>query len=167
MTDEEIITQIKASEGWPAFTIHPHDFGGPTKGGVTLETLRLWRRDPQVTVNELRKLTEEEADAIYAVLYLKPFEAIQDAELRHYLVDLGVLRGPRKAAQMLQDIVGAESDGWIGPKTLAAMSHFEPHDLLVMLIGARFAHIAQRVRDDPTQRRWEPGWRARNREFLT
>ena len=166
MTDVQMIAAIKRSEGWPKFTDHPHDLGGPTRGGITLETLRVWRRDPTLTVADLKALEESEADAIYQFLYLQPFASIAAPKLRHYLTDLGVLRGPRKAAQMLQDIVGVEADGWIGPKTLAAMQPFAKH-LLVMLIGSRFSHIAARVRENPTQEWARKGWRNRNAEFLS
>lgn len=165
MTDERIIAAIKRAEGWPAFTDKPHDLGGPTKGGITLDTLRVWRNYRYVSVDDLKALKEDEADAIYQFLYVQPFYVITDQALRHYLIDLGVLRGPRRAAQMLQEIVGVEADGRIGPVTLKAMKPFAKH-LLVMLIGSRFTHIEGRVREDPTQRTFRNGWRKRNTRFL-
>jgi lysozyme family protein len=97
---------------------------------------------------------------------VQPFATIPDPKLRHYLIDLGVLRGPRRAAMMLQDIVGARpADGWIGPKTLKALERYKTH-ALVMLIGSRFTHIEQRVRDNPTQEENRNGWRNRNDSFL-
>lgn len=166
MTDVQILTAIKRAEGWPTYTNHPEDLGGATKGGITLQTLRVWRHRPDTSVADLKALTEAEADAIYQFLYVQPFAAIPDHALRHYLIDLGVLRGPRKAAMMLQDIVGVEADGWIGPKTLAAVATFDAEQVLVMLIGARFVHMAQRVRDLPSQAKFLKGWRNRNRSFL-
>ena len=84
--------------------------------GITAVTLGEWRRlGRPATRDEVKALTRDEAKAIYAVHYLRPFDPIADPSLRHYLIDLGVLRGPRKAAQMLQGVVGAETDGWIGP----------------------------------------------------
>jgi lysozyme family protein len=165
MTDLEILADIKRSEGWPQYTDHPADAGGATKGGITLATFRTWRRDFTLTGADLRQLTEEEADAIYQFLYLQPFAMVADSALRHYLIDLGVLRGPRKAAMMLQDIVGVDADGWIGPQTLAAVEKYAQH-VLVMLIGARFTHIAQRARENVTQKVFVQGWRNRNERFL-
>lgn len=165
MTDTEILASIKKSEGWPAYTDHPNDLGGPTRGGITLATFRMWRRDHTLTAADLRVLTEAEADAIYQFLYLQPFTAITDQALRHYLIDLGVLRGPRKAAMMLQEIVGVDADGWIGPETLTAMTRYAKH-LLVLLIGSRYTHIAARVRENPTQKVFAQGWRNRNDRFL-
>lgn len=165
MTDVAIIAEIKRSEGWPKFSNHPHDLGGPTKGGITLETFRVWRKDPTLTAADLKNLSESEAEAIYQFMFVQPFAAIASPKLRHWLIDIGVLRGPRKAAMMLQDIVGVDADGWIGPQTLKAMQPYAKH-LLAMLIGSRFTHIAQRVRDNPTQQTFRNGWRNRNDRFL-
>ena len=166
MIDTQIIAAIKKAEGWPKCTDHPHDLGGPTKGGITLETLRLWRHDPLVTVADLKALQEPEANAIYQFLYLQPFDALRFAPaLRHYCIDLGVLRGPRRSAMVLQEIVGADADGWIGPQTLKAIEPFKRH-VLVMLIGSRFTHIEGRIRENPTQKTFRNGWRNRNASFL-
>jgi lysozyme family protein len=164
VTDADILDAIIKAEG--GYVDHAADLGGPTNMGITAATLGEWRRlGRNATRAEVKALTRAEAEAIYAVRYLRPFDAIQDADLRHYLIDLGVLRGPRKAAQMLQDVVGVEADGWIGPETLKAMKPFARH-LLVMLIGIRFAHIAERVRELPSQKAFMAGWRNRNARFL-
>jgi len=164
MNDRDILAAIIANEG--GYVDHPADAGGPTNMGITAATLGEWRLLGRVaTREEVQALTRQEAEAIYAVRYLSPFRDIEDAKLRHYLIDLGVLRGPRKAAQMLQAQVGTEQDGWIGKETLAAMVPLAAH-LLVLLIGARFAHIEQRVLENPSQAAFRDGWRARNRRFL-
>jgi lysozyme family protein len=167
MTDEKIIDDIEKSEGWPKYTNHPNDLGGPTKGGITLNTLRAWRNNPNTSIADLMALSREEARAIYQFMFVQPFALITDGSLKHYLVDLGVLRGPRKAAIMLQMIVGARPfDGWIGPVTLKAMKPFTPRDLKVMLIGSRFTHIETRVLENETQEWARNGWRNRNGKFL-
>jgi len=165
MTDIQIIDAIEKQEGWPKFTNRADDLGGPTKGGITLTTLRAWRNNPKLQIADLKALERPEARAIYQFMFLQPFVAILDPALRHYCIDLGVLRGPRKAAMMLQDIVGVPADGWIGPKTIAALQPFKRH-ALVMLIGARFVHIEDRVRENPSQIWARDGWRNRNRSFL-
>lgn len=166
MTDAHIIDAIEKNEGWPKINRHPHDLAGGDKGGITLGTLRTWRNDPTLTFADVEKLERVEARAIYQFMFVQPFAAIPDPKLRHYLIDLGVLRGPRKAAMMLQDVVGARpADGWIGPKTLNAIAPFKRH-VLVMLIGSRFTHIEQRVRENATQEWARNGWRNRNAAFL-
>lgn len=165
VTDAQIIDGIEKREGWPTFTDLTADKGGPTKGGITLDTLRAWRTNTHLDADDLRALERPEARAIYQFLFVQPFAAIKDDALHTYLIDLGVLRGPRKAAMMLQDIVGVEADGWLGPKTVAAIAPLKKH-VLVMLIGARFTHIAQRVREHPEEQGFKNGWRNRNRSFL-
>lgn len=167
MTDPELIDDIERREGWPVYTDLPDDLGGPTKGGITLATLRAWRRNPVTTVASLITLERPEARAIYQFLFLQPFATLRpiDEAVYAFCVDLGVLRGPRRVALMLQEIVGATQDGWIGPHTLTALAPFKAH-LLVMLIGYRFAHIEQRVREQPSQRKFRAGWRSRNASFL-
>lgn len=166
MTDAQIIDAIEKNEGWPKYSNRADDLGGPTKGGITLATLRAWRNDARLTAADLRQLERPEARAIYQFMFLQPFAAITDPALRHYLIDLGVLRGPRKAAIMLQDVVGARpADGWIGPKTVKAIAPYKRH-VLIMLIGSRFTHIEQRVRENPTQEWARNGWRNRNGSFL-
>lgn len=165
-TDAAIIDRIETNEGWPTYTNHPDDLGGPTKGGITLMTLRAWRNDATLTIADLLALGRPEARAIYQFMFVQPFALIPDEPLRAYLIDLGVLRGPRQAAIMLQEIVGAQpADGWIGPKTITTMKPFSRH-ALVMVIGARFIHIEARVRENPSQATFRTGWRNRNATFL-
>ncbi len=167
MTDAQIIDQIEKNEGWPKYSNRTFDLGGPTKGGITLGTLRVWRGNAALGIEDLKKLERTEARAIYQFMFVQPFASITDDALRHYMIDLGVLRGPRRAAMMLQEIVGARPfDGWLGPKTLQAMSAFDANDIKVMVIGYRFAHIEQRVVQDPTQEWARNGWRNRNASFL-
>lgn len=163
--DEAILTSVKRNEGWPKYTNRASDLGGPTKGGITLDTFRTWRKSPKLTATDLQRLTEPEADAIYRWMFIRPFDLLPEP-LKPYMVDLGVLRGPHAATTMLQDIAGVEADGWIGPVTINALDVFGITTVLVMIIGARFEHIAQRVRDNPTQAEYVNGWRARNQRFL-
>lgn len=166
MTDKDILAAIIRNEG--GYVDHPDDLGGPTNMGITALTLGEWRRlGRPATRDEVRTLTRGEAEAIYAVRYLQPFAALKtvDEQLRHYCIDLGVLRGPRRAAMVLQEIVGADADGWIGPKTLAAIRPLQPH-VLVMMIGSRFTHIEGRIKENSTQKVFRNGWRNRNRRFL-
>jgi lysozyme family protein len=164
MTDDQVIDDIEVKEGWPKFSNRRNDV--PTKGGITLETLRVWRRNPKANVAYLQNLTRQEARAIYQFMFLQPFDAVAEDRLRHFLVDLGVLRGPRAAAIMLQEIVGADQDGWIGKKTLEAMEQFTPDEIRVMMVGYRFAHIEAHLRKHPEDKEYRSGWRRRNASFL-
>lgn len=164
MTDADIIDRIELAEGWPKFTAKAND--PPTKGGITLDTFRVWRRDSTLTSADLRALERPEARAIYQFMFVQPFSLVTDDSLRYYLTDLGVLRGPRRAAMVLQEIVGVQPvDGWIGPRTMTGVALFQPN-VLVMMIGSRFTHIEQHIREQPDDAEYRNGWRNRNAGFL-
>ncbi len=123
MTEHELITDIMTAEGWPKFTNHPADRGGPTKGGITLATLSAWRRRP-VTAADVEALQEAEVRDIYTHRYVRgpKFDQIADPALRLSVIDAGVLMGQPTAARLLQQAVGVTADGIIGPRTLAAVN---------------------------------------------
>ena len=69
LTDDEIIDSIEVSEGWPKYTDHPDDKGGPTKGGITLATLEHWRQRP-CDKEDLKQLDRHEARQIYQKMFI-------------------------------------------------------------------------------------------------
>jgi lysozyme family protein len=96
MTVDQIIDEILRREGWPKYTNRASDRGGPTKGGITLATLRAWRAaQPYVSAADVEALTEAEVRTIYRHRYvIEPgYAAIADAALRGVVVDCAVLYG--------------------------------------------------------------------------
>lgn len=171
----DVIADIIRREG-PEFTDDPDDKGGPTRWGITGETLCEDRRDtggyvPQ-TDEEIREavraLTEEEAREIYQRRYIeKPrFGDIKDRELRALVVDTGVLHGRHRAARWLQGVVGVETDGWVGDITLGAVNgrHWRP--IYKKLLARRYQGFSDYVQSVPSQLKWLEGWVNRANEFL-
>ena len=113
---------------------HPADKGGPTCFGITEAVARAnGFRQP------MRKLSREEAAAIYRRLYwLRPrFNdvAMRSGRIAAELFDTGVNMGPAVAITFLQraltalnrngrDYADLVPDGRIGPQTLAALDRF-------------------------------------------
>lgn len=126
MTTDSIITDILRREGWPKYTNHPADRGGPTKGGITLLTLEV-HRNRRCTVDDLKNLTEEEARKIYYVKFCRRWEKIADEPLRIFLIDYSVNSGEDDAVMALQTglkSIGAypnRIDGSWGPGTEAGV----------------------------------------------
>jgi lysozyme family protein len=61
---DTILDEIIRREG--GYVNHPADRGGPTKYGITAQTLGRWRKlDRPATATEVKALTETEARAIY------------------------------------------------------------------------------------------------------
>ena len=120
MTTGEILDEVLRREG--GYVDHPHDRGGPTHYGITRATLAGWRK-AAVTAEDVQRLTEAEARAIYQRQYVEApgFDQIVDPRLRALLVDYGVHSGPRRAIMDLQRAAGVTVDGTIGPQTLAAV----------------------------------------------
>ena len=109
---------------------HPDDPGGATNLGITHLTLADWR-GRSVTKDDVRALQRAEAEEIYRARYWNALNCDRLAPGVDLVVfDFGVNAGPGRAARMLQRIVGAATDGQIGPKTLAAAARQAPETLI-------------------------------------
>jgi lysozyme family protein len=175
MTTDEIITGILAREG-SEFTDDPVDAGGPTKYGITLRTLRAYRGDDTLTAADVKALTEAEAREVYAKRYIHDtgFDQILDPWTRAFVVDMGVLQGPRAATLLLQRALRTVAvDGVFGDETLAAVNRAPMNGLKKNLITLRLQHLlacalADVPRDviDRTDLKFLKGWINRVATFL-
>ena len=105
------------------------DPGGETRFGVSK------RAYPQV---DIRNLTLPDAKAIYLRDYwLKAgCDKVPDV-LSYDLFDMAVNQGVGVAIRTLQDAVGVEQDGVLGPVTLAAIAQMDTPRLLFRFVAAR------------------------------
>ena len=167
MTDDDIIREIIRREG--GYVDDPADPGGPTRYGITLFTLRYWRKR-DVTAADVQGLTEAEAREIYRALYLeKPAFAkyVSDPELRGLLVDSAVNHGPRDAVKFLQRAVGAVADGILGPQSFAAMLRAgSARRIYFLVLAERIAYSGRIITDLPRRSKFAAGWSNRAAEFL-
>ena len=161
--DEQIARAIMKREGWPKVVNDADDLGGLTKGGITYVSAVAFFGP--LTRTQFESLTDNDAVVFYTMVHIRPFDTITHARLREYVIDLGVLRGVRQAVRMLQAIVGTEVDGWLGPKTRAAITSFGPAKVLAWCIGARLWHIQTRIDANATQAKFRKGWRTRTLSF--
>ena len=136
---------------------HPKDPGGATNLGITLGNFRRYVK-PGGTKADLRRLTVDQAGVVYRRRY---WDAVLGAVLQlgidYAVFDYAVHSGPRKAVTELQKLVGANPDGVIGPKTLAAVQKANAAALIEDYCAGRFAYL-QRLKGWPTFGR---GWTAR------
>ena len=171
--DAAIIDRLIDREG--GFVDDPDDAGGATNMGITGRTLRRWIREAGGQVPKLGAETREavkalrrpEVRAIYRKFYLERWrvDRIRSDGLREHLLDCVVLYGP-KAIRWMQRFLGVKADGIIGPITLLAITRGGPAVVSWELVKARLMHTARRVKKQPDQAKFLPGWTARALKFL-
>lgn len=119
----------------------PDDPGGPTNMGCTIATLGSWR-GTEVTAQDVKDLTKDEARAIFLARY---WQAVRGDQLPSgidlYVGDMAILQGPGAAARILQQVVHTEDDGFIGPKTIEACRKIAPLQILLDLHDARMEYL--------------------------
>jgi lysozyme family protein len=138
----------------------PNDHGGRTKFGIS-ET-----SNPEAWADG--HVTEAEAREIYTRKYVKGpgFDKIADPLLQAQLVDFGVNSGPQLAIMKLQECVGADVDGILGPQTLHLLEGIYSPGINNRLVSARIKMIGRIVTKNPSQLKWLNGWINRALEFL-
>jgi uncharacterized protein (TIGR02594 family) len=156
---EIALSHVLAMEG--GWTDDPHDPGGPTNKGITLAVYARERSIEVTTQNlaelksALRAIPDTLVRSIYEGRYWQPARcpALRPSlALMHF--DAGVNHGVGTAARILQEALGVEIDGEIGPITLGAARIAEPRQAL-----ARYAAIRrQRYRALPHFWRFGRGW---------
>jgi lysozyme family protein len=127
---------VLAREG--GYVDHPLDKGGPTNFGVTQATFDRWLASKGKPPRPVKEITDEEVAAVYHADYwlASKCDALPwPASLAHF--DAAVNHGPLRAAYMLQEALGVEADGKIGPKTLAAAAAIHPSELVDRLLWIR------------------------------
>jgi lysozyme family protein len=163
-----ILEDVLDREGWPKYTEHPNDKGGPTKGGITLRTLESWRHR-RCTRAELKRLPKVEALAILTRRYAEAngIQRVPDLSLRTQVIDNAVLSGPFIAVKDFQTVLNVSVDGIIGPKTLAALDDSTPELIGRKLAVQRSLRLARHVAKHPDQIVFLVGWLRRSLSFLT
>lgn len=156
---ELALNHVLAMEG--GWTDDPHDPGGPTNKGITLAVYARERGIEITSANlaelksDLRAIPDTLVRSIYEARYWQPARcpALRPSlALMHF--DASVNHGVGAAARFLQEALGVEIDGEIGPITLGAASIADPRQAL-----ARYAAIRrQRYRALPHFWRFGRGW---------
>ncbi|MFO1169366.1 MAG: TIGR02594 family protein [Hyphomicrobiaceae bacterium] len=125
------LAHVLALEG--GYTDDPRDPGGPTHAGITLATLAadrgiaLGAASRARLITTLKTLTPAEIAGIYRRRYWQAARCPQmPAPLALMHFDCAVNQGPGRAAWLLQDALGTEVDGEIGPDTIASARRADP-----------------------------------------
>jgi uncharacterized protein (TIGR02594 family) len=159
---ERALTHVLEMEG--GYDEDPYDPGGPTNLGITLaEFVR--DKGVQLTSDNFAAMKAElkaiPRDTVRRIYHDNYWQAAACPELPPGLAlfhfDAAVNQGVAGAARMLQQAVGSEVDGEIGPLTLAAVASHPVDEAL-----AAYAEVRrQRYRALPTFWRFGKGWLSR------
>ncbi|RVT89510.1 glycosyl hydrolase 108 family protein [Sphingomonas crocodyli] len=143
-----------------------------SKYGVTGATLAAFRKVPRVTAIDMALLKKAEAVRIGVHLYYEQpdFDLLPWNQLTASLVDMGWGAGPGQATRLFQRMIGANDDGRMGPRTVAAFHQFvKAHGLMDAAVRwgeARAAFYERIIAVRPTNAKYRNGWRNRTASFL-
>lgn len=139
------------------FVNHPSDPGGMTNLGCTKKVWEEWV-GRTVDENTMRALTPGDVAPLYKKKY---WDAVKGDELPDgvdYIVfDTAINSGPGRAIKFLQGCVGADMDGALGPKTMAAVQAADPKKLVEDYALRRLSFL----QDLPTWGTFGKGWARR------
>jgi lysozyme family protein len=120
----------------------PRDPGGRTSRGILQREWDVWRLSHPGLPSDVWQAPQDQVEAIYKQKY---WDALSCDELPsgvdYAVFDYGVNSGLSRAAKVLQRLVGADVDGEIGPKTIAATLPVDPKTLVGQICDERLAFL--------------------------
>ena len=176
---EEFYKQTEIREG-KIFTDYPTDKGGPTKLGITQDSLNdyhAWKEGKAKSIpTDAKNLTPEDARTIYKEFYHDRYRVgeIVDPKMAEHIFDINVNPGPDRAARWAQQeinrVTGADvkMDGIMGSKTIHALNTLNPEQRRQVMNGIadkRETFYNRRAEGEPDQKDYLPGWINRAQSF--
>ncbi|MBL4859403.1 MAG: glycoside hydrolase family 108 protein [Acinetobacter sp.] len=135
MSFKKAIAHVLKHEG--GFVDHPKDPGGATNLGITLKTLRAWRKQHS-DIDDIKNLTYNEAKDIYRANYWDKCRCGEmPAGVALMVFDGAVNHGPSQSTKFLQRALRVSADGAIGPITLTAANNTNSKKLLLEVAAQR------------------------------
>lgn len=144
------------------YTWHKADKGGPTNKGITIATFRQFYGKGK-TINDLKRLTDEQWDYIFKRGFWLPFKAdnITSQGIANICVDWAWASGTVTAIRQVQRLLRVSVDGKVGPQTVNAINNADAKTLFKRIKEQRIVFVENIVKRDPTQKRWLDGWKNR------
>lgn len=140
----------------------PDDAGGATNQGITQRVYDAWRADHELPMQEVRRMSAWERDSIYRERYWdRVCGEHLPAPVDLVVFDAGVNSGPTRAAKWLQELVGADADGLIGPQTLKLVAQQDPYELAAAFCECRLRFVRELAQRKPSQQKFLRGWERR------
>lgn len=157
---KKLIPFILRWEG--GFVDDPLDRGGATNKGITIGTFRHFF-GAAATVAQLKNISDAQWLRIFRAGYWDPWRAdeIVNQSIADIVVDWAWASGTKTSIRQVQKLLGVTADGVVGPVTLAAIAAAPPRELFDKIHSARVAFVDDIVRRNPSQKRFEKGWKNR------
>ncbi len=163
---------MMAHEG--GYVNDPDDPGGETYKGVARKIHSKW--NGWTNVDMLKRQTgfpanldkDLELQSAISDFYRITFwdrmkgDQISDQEVASSIFDFGVNAGMGTSASLAQLVIGAKTDGVIGPKSIEALNSFSPEHFLSAFTVAKIARYISIVKKRPTSRKYFYGWICRS-----
>lgn len=142
------------------------DRGGATNYGITQSTYSTWLEMRGKPLRGVIDITMGDVRAIYQEYFWEPIKArLLWQPLDLVLFDASVQHGPGRAARWLQQVVGSEQDGRVGPRTLTSLLNYTAEngkrETIQHYMDIRSAFYAQIIANDPSQEQFKRGWKNR------
>jgi len=148
----------------------PDDPGGETYKGVARKIFSKW--DGWTKVDILKRQTgfpanldkdpelQQNVSDFYRVTFWDKMngDQIANQDIANSIFDFGVNAGSGTSSSLAQMVVGAKSDGVIGPDSISAINNFDPDHFLASFTVAKIARYVNIVKKRPTSRKYFYGW---------
>lgn len=166
---EKAIANVISHEG--GYVWAEHDSGGETNFGITDKLDGLIDRMADVDGDGdgdvlIFNLSKEQAKQIYKREFWNKIQGdlINDQQVANIVFDAFVNSG-KVALKQLQQVIGVDADGSIGPKTLDTLNYASPMLVFNSFKDARIRFYKALVDRKPTQKKFLKGWINRINSF--
>lgn len=162
---QKVIEQILAHEG--GFNDIKEDFGGPTNFGISLNFLKLFKKDLNkdgvIDSKDIRSLKKDDAIFIYWTNFWKPLYDILPEKVGMKMFDVAVNAGDKRSNIILQKAVNAlggklTEDGLIGKVTIDSANKIDAEKLLNEYCNQQANFYKAIVAKNPSQKKFLNGW---------
>ena len=114
----------------------PADHGGRTSRGITQREYDAWRQEKGETRIDVWQAPQTDIEAIYHKEYWEPVCDLLPLGVDYIVFNNNVLDGPSRSAILLQQALGVNADGRIGPITRQAIAKADAASLIIKLSAA-------------------------------
>lgn len=160
MISPDLLKSLKFVLAWEGgYVNNPADPGGATNKGVTKAVYDAWRDEHGQALRDVRKMTDDEMQAIYEARYWIPAHC---PSLEHALnlvqLDTAINMGTGRATRFLQAAVGARVDGAFGPGTASCVANCDMGVAIVKYCDTREAFYRNLAVSRPAMKIFLKGW---------